>query len=1151
MERVTLHSEGTPLCSFKSAASVPIRSLKAHFTPIQNGSGDPSPSNVREIVGRTGLNINRSKVNLIPENIKFISAKLKPYTNGSDAIISGSVYNVMYFEIPIGTFYCVRDDGNKSVSYVALSDEPPAVGVQTYNVITATNRYAITIDNTDGHRYLIIFGLNSYETAIEGIRDVHLRFVSSLYDQYEDPSAVLTSVIFPSSSKNMIDISTGWTSPAYYEENTGRSMTGKGKRDNKYIAVIPGNTYTMSWATWGYNMRVVFYRINDIGSKIATRTLDSTSNSGFTFTIADNEHYIRICQYTGSYTDLPANLQLEAGSTATAYKEYSSDNTFYGGYIDPIKGIIAKTYTNIDLGTLTWNTYVNPSGNNIFYAPLPNAAGNIVNGRRANCDHYKRYIGNNHWYQNIADKEFVSQASGVSSSIRVWIRDDDYADAASFAEAMNGVILCYQIETPIEYPLDSTSLSTIEGLNHYWSSSGNGVEVDYDLYESKMIQDAKRRMLANNQPHLETQTGKIVTFTPQVRAPIKELKCNFTPIQDLHGYDHPWPAGGNDNIFHFSVADSGTTWSDNFGYSAISVNDDSITFNGTATSEHQISIGNNDVSIPAGAHYICTTSDDVGIQIIYNGSIVLSTAYGSTGAVLSMGITLPSSNTSFRIIVKSGASFNNEKVGFMIRKDSGETAEWTPYMNVCPIEGRTEANVYRTNKSIVEFLASSFTNINSTQYNGNVGWCNELHFVDPYYGQTVTYSVDFDATNATSNNNAARIWAKDKAGNWKYLATSGNRIAAGSTGKSKVTVDITDDIDWIVFGLWLQPGATASNPMVEFGSTNTEYEEQIKTIIPVEFPATKNLFDQSQLLQASGFSLNSDGYYTGTWGQFNLAFGSGFPKQPAFQPNTRYTLSLKGYTNSDTTNRVIFDFVYTDGTRDRLSIIGITPTVYTMVSNASKTVELISGTFGSGAENLIYLKDIQVEAGVKATAYEPYGIAYGGYVDLLSGSMIVEWNAEVLDGSRRYYVSSNNYMGINFTDCWTTLPASNYRTQVALSVYAVPDSIADCLATVAGDYSIWSRPDSFPWSTTINPSSDTQFHITLGNTEIGADSSDTREQRAAKIKAYLGAHPITIVYKLATPITYQLTPTQLKAFKTSNNIWSDTNGNTTVKYWTH
>ena len=41
------------------------------------------------------------------------------------------------------------------------------------------------------------------------------------------------------------------------------------------------------------------------------------------------------------------------------------------------------------------------------------------------------------------------------------------------------------------------------------------------------------------------------------------------------------------------------------------------------------------------------------------------------------------------------------------------------------------------------------------------------------------------------------------------------------------------------------------------------------------------------------------------------------------------------------------------------------------------------------------------------------------------------------------------------------------------------------------------------------------------------------------------------VYKLATPIRYQKTSSQLKSLKGINNIWANTNGSIDIKYWTH
>ena len=52
----------------------------------------------------------------------------------------------------------------------------------------------------------------------------------------------------------------------------------------------------------------------------------------------------------------------------------------------------------------------------------------------------------------------------------------------------------------------------------------------------------------------------------------------------------------------------------------------------------------------------------------------------------------------------------------------------------------------------------------------------------------------------------------------------------------------------------------------------------------------------------------------------------------------------------------------------------------------------------------------------------------------------------------------------------------------------------------------------------------------------------------ASCKQWFTDNPVDIVYPLATPVEYDLTPQQILPFLGINNIWSDTNGDTTVDY---
>jgi hypothetical protein len=66
-----------------------------------------------------------------------------------------------------------------------------------------------------------------------------------------------------------------------------------------------------------------------------------------------------------------------------------------------------------------------------------------------------------------------------------------------------------------------------------------------------------------------------------------------------------------------------------------------------------------------------------------------------------------------------------------------------------------------------------------------------------------------------------------------------------------------------------------------------------------------------------------------------------------------------------------------------------------------------------------------------------------------------------------------------------------------------------------------------------NGNSKTSFLISTQASGLSADASVT------EIDAWLRSIDAYIVYPLATPITYQLTPTQVNSLQGVNNIWAD------------
>ena len=369
------------LVSFRSAARVPIDSLKVYFNPVQAGTGDPSPENIRPITGWTSADIYEAGKNLWggTQLRDDILAKVEGATADNTAktvtYAASKVRNVVLFTgFKANTRYTIFLSGDN-----------------TSSTIKSPN---LTVHYSDGT-------MESIGSFVDGVK-IHTTH----------------------SSKSVVDIQGVW--------NTSTTILNY-EKCGVFEGVLTENDFVPSE-----------------GKKI------------------------------------PITFPVEAG-------------TIYGGYIDPARGVARAEWGVVDLGSLTWSIYQNTqSGLSFFYAPLSNCAENVQGGREAYCASYKRYDprGGN-WWTNMPDKQFVSQASGVSSAARVWIRDDAYSDKSTFKTSMSGVKLVYQLATPVEYPITPTSLKTLLDQNHVWSNTNGNTEVTYKLHDSLMIREAKKRVVSN------------------------------------------------------------------------------------------------------------------------------------------------------------------------------------------------------------------------------------------------------------------------------------------------------------------------------------------------------------------------------------------------------------------------------------------------------------------------------------------------------------------------------------------------------------------------------------------------------------------------------------------------------------------------------
>ena len=165
--------------------------------------------------------------------------------------------------------------------------------------------------------------------------------------------------------------------------------------------------------------------------------------------------------------------------------------------------------------------------------------------------------------------------------------------------------------------------------------------------------------------------------------PVKGLICGIDPVQDLHGYDNPWPAGGGKNLLNFAEVIPSGSYSNN-----------GATFSGDGISSRPI-VAFSDSNIDV----IYTQESITGTTT--NPRLVFYDIEGNSVGTVTLGTNTSKSMSGVakvQIDYGSQGSFSISKP--MLRLSSVSDATFAPYSNICPISGWTGINVSRTGINI-------------------------------------------------------------------------------------------------------------------------------------------------------------------------------------------------------------------------------------------------------------------------------------------------------------------------------------------------------------------------------------------------------------------------------------------------------------------
>lgn len=221
----------------------------------------------------------------------------------------------------------------------------------------------------------------------------------------------------------------------------------------------------------------------DINKTFIQRTIN---NKNTVFTTSANCYFIRFFVYSAGnpITTYGNNISINYPSSDTEYHAYNGQTAtvnfgqeVYCGVADVTNGKVTVNKIGVDLGSLTWS-YITSGTVPRFQAPLPTTGkGSVDNAHEADliCSNY----ANTSWANVTNLLAYNGYIAEVNNGGFITVHDDNYTDAPTFKTAMSGVMIVYELATPIEIDTTAENLTAIVGQNNVYSDTNGDTTVEY------------------------------------------------------------------------------------------------------------------------------------------------------------------------------------------------------------------------------------------------------------------------------------------------------------------------------------------------------------------------------------------------------------------------------------------------------------------------------------------------------------------------------------------------------------------------------------------------------------------------------------------------------------------------------------------------
>ena len=372
--------------------------------------------------------------------------------------------------------------------------------------------------------------------------------------------------------------------------------------------------------------------------------------------------------------------------------------------------------------------------------------------------------------------------------------------------------ICNLRDSNLDNFIQISDLQLTDDGTKIWISTNEAEEYEVPTYD-EFLELKDQAMLTRaidetNLIHIEDAAEK----------PLKECKIDIQPIQDLHGYDKPWPGGANINQWNYSESSPAGS----YGLTSNVNNDGLVTI--------------------AGAYYGAARNPSFTIfnesNIPYNDNQEFYVFNKNTEAEAHLAsVKWLGNNGGIAVDLKDMVNDYTYNLQFkIVLCDKSITpTEWTPYANICPITGFDSVKVTRTGKNLLDntrCVNRTFSGITRTvQQDKSIILDGVSASASQWYSPVDTPFLTLPPGTYTVSCEVSFRLQSTKNGLNQYTPSFTNGSATFTINEITTFTNARFDIG---------TGTTVNNlvvhPQLEFGSTATTYEPYSDSIYSITFP---------------------------------------------------------------------------------------------------------------------------------------------------------------------------------------------------------------------------------------------------------------------------------------------------------------------------